>query len=227
MQKSFKIFYRLIILLIAFDCLLQIDPKIALSEPNLDDNITETIQIGIQYEETLYFRNGRNFYFNTDFNDNETNYFNASDIEEKTIFQTEVTYKQNYNTKYFTAYCRLWKPSNDNLKLLCVGYPELYISGNDGTIKGVSFTYKSYQVSINPPLDVKFKLNEDYSIPFIYADEQKIKIEEDKEFYELKFNIRRYNDELLYLFSNDDYIILDKCSNYGNYLICQIINLTL
>jgi hypothetical protein len=71
-------------------------------------------------------------------------------------------------------------------------------------------------------LDVKFKLNEDYSIPFIYADEQKIKIEEDKEFYELKFNIRRYNDELLYLFSNDDYIILDKCSNYGNYLICQI-----
>ena len=91
MQKSFKIFYRLIILLTAFDCLLQIDPKIVLSEPNLDDNITETIQIGIQYEETLYFRNGRNFYFNTDFNDNGTNYFNASDIEEKTIFQTEVT----------------------------------------------------------------------------------------------------------------------------------------
>ena len=222
MQKSFKIFYRLIILLIAFNCLLQIDPKIALSEPNLDDNITETIQIGIQYEETLYFRRGVNFYFNTDFNDNETNYFNASDIEEKTIFKTEITYTQNYHTKYFTAYCRLWKPSNDNLKLLCVGYPELHISGNDGTIKGVSFTYKSYQVSINPPLDVKFKLNEDYSIPFIYADEQKIKIEEDKEFYELKFNIRRYNDELLYLFSNDDYIILDKCSNYGNYLICQI-----
>ena len=93
MKKSFKILYRLIILLTIFDCLLQIDPKIALSEPISDENITETIQIGIQYEETLDFGR-RNFYFNTDFNDKETNYFDASDIEDKTFFKTEINYKK-------------------------------------------------------------------------------------------------------------------------------------
>jgi hypothetical protein len=223
MQKSFKILYRLIILLTVFDCLLQIDPKITLSEPNSDENITETIQIGIQYETTVYIRSNANFYFNTDFNDNETNYFNAFDIEEQTSFQIVVNYRSGYHTSSFTAFCRLWKPTNDNLKLLCNANSGGRISGNSGTIKGVSFTYKSYQVSINPPSDdSKFNLNDEYQVPFIYADEQIIKIEEEKEFYELKFNISGYDNEILYLFSNGDYILLDKCSSYFNYLICQV-----
>ena len=63
----------------------------------------------------------------------------------------------------------------------------------------------------------------DSGYPFLYSDEQIIQIEDNKEFYDLKFKIIEYNNETLYL--NHDYrtnIYLDKCLNDGKYLTCTI-----
>ena len=37
------------------------------------------------------------------------------------------------------------------------------------------------------------------NIPFLYSNEQEIKIEADKQYYELKFKIEEYNNEVLFL----------------------------
>ena len=58
----------------------------------------------------------------------------------------------------------------------------------------------------------------------MYSDTQIIRIEEDRETYELIFKKEKYNDELLYLYSNDAYIPLDECSKNENEteLICKL-----
>ena len=143
MQKHLKIYYNLIILLYSFNLNVQID-----SDP--PSNITDTIDINIKYREgKILLGLNRYFYLDTEFNDTETNYFDSSDIEEKTTFNTPLDYPYSYKQPC-RAGCRLWKPKNDTLKLIC------YVSGNfnsewDVKLQNTSFPYKNYQININPP----------------------------------------------------------------------------
>ena len=84
------------------------------------------------------------------------------------------------------------------------------------------FNYKSYQININSSTPL-FKINyQRFYIPFLYADEQTIQIEEEKKYIELKFKCEEYNNESLYLYSNDAYLYLNKCSKNATNLICEV-----
>ena len=223
MQKYLNILYFVISLLSFFNGSLSLT-NTTLSEPIIEENFTETIQINVSYgdksENRYTFGQDGNFYFLTDFNDKDSNYFNTSDIEEKTLFYTLL--RSSYRS--YNISCRLWKPIKGNLKILC-NINEIYYSNSESlTFQSVTLDYKSYQVNISPPYSSnKFYLKKISStLPFLYSDEQTIKIEENKEYYELIFKFCHYNNELIYLFSNDAYIPLYNYSKYDNYLLFKL-----
>ena len=71
-------------------CHIQSEKNIKLPTLNQIDDFTGSIDIKVKYPQNgnIYMGLGKNFYFDTEFNDTETNYFDASDIEEKTSFET-------------------------------------------------------------------------------------------------------------------------------------------
>jgi hypothetical protein len=52
----------------------------------------------------------------TEYNDTEKNIFNSSDIEAETVFNTVLSSNKGNN---YTSVCHLWKPLNDNIRILC------------------------------------------------------------------------------------------------------------
>ena len=64
---------------------------------------------------------------------------------------------------------------------------------------------------------------ENNDCPFIYADKQYLNIIEEIEIYELNFILAEYNNELLFISSDEEiFINLDNCSIYGKNLNCKI-----
>ena len=59
-------------------------------------------------------------------------------------------------------------------------------------------------------------------IPFLYSEKQSITIEENKDSYNLMFKILEYDNEVLFLFSESTYIVLNKCMIERKNLICKI-----
>ena len=215
MQKSLKIFYFFLILFSSLSNSLNSDSKAILSEQKLSSDSNEAITISIsEIKNDVYYGTNKNFYLNTEYKD-YNNYFDASDIENT---EFSITLYYSYNTRYY-ANCRLWKPVNDYLKVLCQ-ITSYNIYGRSVYIRSSSFYYKSHRITT--PQTGYFTITYINQFPFLYADEQNIVIEEDKKFYELKFKMRDYNNQLLYLNSTDTYISLDKCTGEGNYLICTL-----
>ena len=214
MKNIWNIFSFLLILSSLFHCYSQLNSNLAVSGvKNLKDDIIGTIDINVKYKSYSYVYIGleKTIYFDTDFNDKETNYFNASDIEEKTSFNTNIVFYFMTTEKYKTS-CRLWKPVNDTLKIICKIAVDYNRGSMDTLFIGSTLNYKSYKINIFAPSQPYFTiLYPKVSIPFLYADEQKIKIEEGKESYELKFKFVEYNNENLYIYSNNAYFFLKKC----------------
>ena len=227
MKKYLKIFFRLLILLISFNCLLQLKPNLASQKKDMGENdITKTIEINIDSDE-YYLLVGENrfFYMSTIFNDNESNYFNSSDIEEKTLFKTTFTTKYDPIVSYDIT-CRIRKRTNGTLVFICVLNEDLTPKNYYVYLNGTSFFYKSYEIIIKPSTRSFILRIIDTPLFFLSAYEQAINIEENKETYELKFKIEEYDaNGLLYLFSNYSFIPIDKCSIEGTYLICEIVKI--
>ena len=217
-------FSFLTMLLYLIKCHIQSETNIKKSTINLFRDITGSIEIKVKYPQNgnIYMGLGKNFYFDTEFNDTETNYFNASDIEEKTSYKTYISVSQHPFYDSYETTCRLWKPKIDNLKLLCkITDRYFYGTGKYGLDSSKIF-YKSYEIIINSTTPL-FKINyQDFHIPFLYADEQTIQIEEGKNYFELKFKFEEYNNENLYLYSNDVYLYLNNCSKNAKNLICKV-----
>ena len=155
-------------------------------------------------------------YLTTNYNDNKANIFNTSDIEEKTKFET-IIYD---NLRSNIVYCRLWKPNNENLRVICK-YNNFDLTESIRMEK-VSFNYNEYTINISPNsyfyFDKKY-----YVIPFLYSDKQIIEIKDNIETYDLKFKIEEYNNELLYLYGElNNSLILDNCQNNENELNCKV-----
>ena len=209
MKRLWNIFSFLLILISLIKCHSQSDSNKELSKSNLNNDAQESIQIDLEYPRTgdIYIGLEKFFYFDTSFNDTETNYFDSSDIEEKTSFTTRIIYSYSF-IEYHSTSCRLFKPKKDTLKLLCKITDDI-IRGNAAINIENSYTnYKTYSINIYAPSH-RFSLTfPKIPIPFLYADEQSIQIEEDKESYELKFKIEEYTNEDLYLYSNDAYLYL-------------------
>lgn len=223
MEKSRKIFFCSIILFSFFNCLCSSELVNPLSEPLKEENITEEITITYTYKSRVNMGDEGNFFLDTDYNDIRA-IFNSSDIEENSEYTTTV---YNRNNNYETT-CRLWKPTNENLKIFCkVKSPSSIYSGYSSYLNSGSFIYKSYKVNVERPYssyDYKFYLYKISDLPFIYSEEQVINIDDGKDSYELQFKFREYNNQLLFLFYNGIYIYLENCSDKlkENYIICKL-----
>ena len=223
MNKCLIIFYLLALYSSSYS-LRGFDSLIKLSKLTEEENITEEIQINIKYNKDINMGNTYNFYFETDYNDTALNIFDISDIEEKTKFNTEMAFP--IHMKYKIT-CHLWKIVDKNFKLFCQMIDEersrfdSYLNSN---LKKEEFTYKNYKIIINPPPSAnKFNLNKlKPSLLLLYANEQIINLDNSQQLYELKFGIKEYNNQPLFLYSNEIKLYLDKCSEKDNYLICKI-----
>ena len=158
--------------------------------------------------------------FITDYYDNN-NIFNSSDIEEKSKFKAEFLINNKHE-----ANCRLWKPKNENIRMICKFDENLengYIKLNRVILE---YNGKKFYIYSEENLIVE-QLNS--NITFLYSDKQEINILEDKQYYDLKFKIEEYNNEVLFLQKkekNEDMylteLILEECNVEGKDLTCKI-----
>ena len=154
------------------------------------------------------------------------NIFDISDIEEKTHFNTTIS-KLNDPENLYKVTCRLWKPKDDKIRLICKLNDE--ITNGKIKINSVTFTYKKYEIYLVSMMSYQTQaIITSENIPFIYSDKNIINIEEDKQFYDLKFKIEEYNNEILFLQRKKlggEYLTelnLDDCNKKGKDLTCKI-----
>ena len=144
--------------------------------------------------------------------------FDDIDIEEKTKFETIVEDIHNNNNTY-KVYCRL---RNSKWKYILCSVEEEIPSGEYYVrFNNTKFNYNGYEVKVNGNGNYYFEKLDKYLID-IYADEQTINVEEDKNFYEIKFKIHSYNQESLFLMGRYKIVYLEKCNENKNELICII-----
>ena len=178
------------------------------------------VEIPVERDESrlyLYIGDKGLIYFKTSFNDNETNIFDASDIEEKTTFVTTLCGNHCNKIK-----CRLWKSLNENVWLFCKLYENLIDEKEFIYIEDTFLHYKKYIIAI-AIYDTfpAYKLN--ISVPMLYSDRQVINIKEEIDSYELKFHIGLYTEQLLCLsLDTIKKIILQDCNTNEKDLICNI-----
>ena len=159
----------------------------------------------------------------TDYNDSENNIFDSFDIEEKTTFQTSFIEEKSGNN--YKISCRLWKPNYGNLRIFCK-LKESLKDNDDYHIKinNYNFNYGKYNIFINFDLNRLWFFQLKYA-PFLYSDEQIINIEDEKDFYNLKFNIESYDNEMLYIGGKSgNRKMLNNCKVKKKELICEIKN---
>ena len=172
-------------------------------------------------EKKVLCKNAR-LYIITDYYDSN-NIFDSSDIEEKTLFRTTITIIAGKKPKIYDISCRLWKPKNRNLIIIC--------QVDNGNIEGESsfqgffnessVNYNDYRVIITPDIILDFLLKNN-TCPFLYSDEHIINVDGNNEYYELNFKIDSYNNEPLFL-SNTilNYLNL-QCSIKEKDMICKL-----
>ena len=146
-----------------------------------------------------------------------TNEF-EEDTTMKTHFEAMISDTKNI-TNIFKVNCGFWKLSGELLYAFCyigtdipTGNYSIYFSEIQ------PFEYQKYNVHIS---DSKFDFEKfDKNLIELYSKKQTINIQEDKDSYELKFNILTYNQESLIL---EIYgLIFMSCRRDNNELICQV-----
>jgi hypothetical protein len=143
--------------------------------------------------------------------------FDDIDIEEKTKFEAIV--EDIYNNKKYKIYCRL---RNSKYKTILCSVEETIPSGEYNVkFNNTKFNYNGFEVIVNGNDKYYFQKLDKYLMD-IDGDDQTINVEEGKNFYEIKFKIRSYNQERLFLMKEQGIFYLDKCNENKNELICSI-----
>ena len=162
-------------------------------------------------------------YFITNYTDNES-FFDPPNYDENTSFPATIL-MYNYYKNTFPVTCRLWKPKDGTLRVLCE-YSYLNYDAAGIYFMNTSFVYNNYSISINSSAFIKIK-KVSATLPFLYSDKQIINIQNSNS-YDLQFKIGKYNNELLILHLKEkedySYIILDNCIEdaYNKKLNCKI-----
>ena len=154
----------------------------------------------------------------TDFDDTESNIFDISDIENRTSNYIRIITDNGYNLSWK---CRLWKPINGKLRLFCKASYFVY-TAKSITFERLSFTYNEKNFVLKTDDYFQVKVLNNTSISFLYSDPQTINLDQEVESYDLKFKYDYYNKDVLYLYSNMNYIPVDNCAIEGNELLCKI-----
>ena len=188
---------------------------------NINLSVDKNIKLSIQSSNnTLKVGEKGIIYFVTNYNDTETNIFDILDIEEKTKFNTTI---HDENQNEYNVNCKLWKPINHYIRIICNLEDKLKNIENNITLNSVQIIYKEeYNIEINQEAFIKIKqLN--YSIPFLYSNQQSIEIKDNIESYELKFKYESYNNEVLIIYGESyNYAALDNCKINDTELKCEV-----
>ena len=168
--------------------------------------------------------NNGTLYFITDFDDYSSNIFNHADIEEKTRFNTTIVDEER---NIYDVICRLWKPIDENLVIICNLNSNLKKENQNIALSNITINYNDNNIIILSEIFLKVKqLN--YNIPFIYSDYNIIRSESYSdilETYELRFKYESYYNELLFIYSTKfGYTTLNYCKTKKKEIICQITN---
>ena len=188
-----------------------------------EDSITE---LHIEYDDNIrvkYIGYQGILNFVLDHNDNETNIFNASDIEEKTSFETTIVIDNDKTANSIDVTCKLWKPIDEKLNMYCKLNNNLTYGEHSFNLSSSSFYYndKKFDIIQNAKSLNLFQLNE--TLPFLYSSKQILNIDEKTESCELILKIGEYNNEPLFMQEGDSGLItLNECTVEGKELICKI-----
>ena len=192
------------------------------SPPN-KNSITITLEEQLNNESFIIGQKGSLVFIIN--NTNTSGIFNIIDIENKTSFNTTIvdTEKKNYN-----IICRFWNPSNNEtntyLKLFCDLETILEKNDNNYTFTEAKFNYDKYIIKVVSEIN-KINIKQyEKEIPFLYSSEQIINVNTKNNSYEIKFNIGKYNNEILILSGGDFNMITinNNCIIQGKELICNI-----
>ena len=173
-------------------------------------------------EEFSFGKEESGFSFQTDYFDNQ-NIFDPQKIEAETPFEISIREKSDTNT--YKMSCRLWKADDNRINSIC-RFKGQAQSGKY-YLNDASFTYNNnYNIIISSNCGTFDIEQYDFSIPYLYAPKQVINNNNDKNEFELKFNIELYNDEKLILFKpKGDWwqsFDIENCEKINNQLICKV-----
>ena len=86
--------------------------------------------------------------------------------------------------------------------------------------ENVKFEYSNVEINLYSSVSIEI-IKEDYNMVDIYSEIQTINLSDDKEEYELKFNIYSYNNEQLFFIFGEN-IVQANCNQKNNLLICPL-----
>ena len=192
-NKTYSIFYEL--------------APIYVILPESKDIMIKIIQ---EKYKTLTIGENGTIIFSTNYNDNEKNIFDDLDIDNYISFKGSIRdyYNSGYNyNPFYDANCKIWKANDGNIRIICDLDRNLIYNRNYIRLeKKITINYKDYKINIYQ--EESIEVIKDYTIPFLYYDEQIINID---------------NNDLLYIYGKyNNYEFLDNCKIYGNDLKCSV-----
>ena len=160
----------------------------------------------------------RFIYLDTDYND-------TNNVTNKTEFEN-YNFTVNFldsNNKEIESTCRIWKPKNEKLKLICQLNNDIDLGEHNITLNGIQLNFQEENITIKINQSNKIRIMKlDDNINFIYADKQEITLK-DRESYNLTFKQLSYVEDTLYLYKNEmRYIKLNVCDIINDELICTV-----
>jgi len=156
----------------------------------------------------------------TDYNDNETDIFDNSNIEYYT-FDNKIKGDDNI----YDVQCRLWKSNNSMIKIFCKLAQDLIYPTKNLAFYDTEYNYRKYTFNINNYCNIPINQIIEY-IPFIYSEKQIIKLDSE-DIQSFKFKYDYYSNETLFLSDNKFKIVnFDDCLINSNEreIICHISN---
>ena len=139
------------------------------------------------------------------------------DTSKKPIFKTEILDSSN---KSYIIDCGPWTEEKTNFKLYIFCNLDETIPHGEFSIEfNSTINYQGYNFNV---LSVeKHKITKlDKDIIDLYSDIQTINVTDNKDIYELKFNINSYNNEIIFIGTYDQ--IIDCFEENNDLLICTI-----
>ena len=188
---------------------------ILINSKTINEDITINFSVENQYisDENGVFSASSNY---TDKND----FFNSSDIEEKTAFQMEIS----GSIKTYSLKCRLFKGEGKAIILICNFEEGLQKNEIIRIIKTYNIQYKTYNISAEFNVENCRLYKASYNIPFLYSSEQTINIQENQNKINVEFKFESYYNEPLILENhlNNGTVPLENCIKDGKILKCEI-----
>ena len=174
-----------------------------------------TITFTIPNEQYISDENGV-FCLKSNFDDSN-DLFDNNDIEEKTIFDMEIS----GSSKTYPMKCRLFKGEYKTIILICNLNGGIEKSESVTIKKTKNLLYKENNVILDFNVEDCTIKKANYKIPFLYSAEKKINIQENQKIINLEYRCESYNNEPLILDNGYSIVPLKNCQKNGKILKCE------